>query len=45
MSLNIVVLVKQVPDTESERKLVPGAGTLRPHLFLARDGPEQRPVL
>ncbi|MCW2934269.1 MAG: Electron transfer flavoprotein alpha/beta-subunit [Actinomycetia bacterium] len=28
MSLNIVVLVKQVPDTESERKLVPGAGTL-----------------
>jgi electron transfer flavoprotein beta subunit len=28
LSLNIVVLVKQVPDTESERKLVPGAGTL-----------------
>src|SRR5215469_10437480 len=28
MSLNIVVLVKQVPDTESERKLVAGAGTL-----------------
>jgi electron transfer flavoprotein beta subunit len=28
MSLNIVVLVKQVPDTESERRLVPGAGTL-----------------
>jgi electron transfer flavoprotein beta subunit len=28
MSLNIVVLVKQVPDTESERKLVPGTGTL-----------------
>jgi electron transfer flavoprotein beta subunit len=26
--MNIVVLVKQVPDTESERKLVPGAGTL-----------------
>ena len=26
MSINIVVLVKQVPDTESERKLVPGAG-------------------
>ena len=28
MSLNIVVLVKQVPDTESERRLVAGAGTL-----------------
>jgi electron transfer flavoprotein beta subunit len=28
LSLNIVVLVKQVPDTESERRLVPGAGTL-----------------
>jgi electron transfer flavoprotein beta subunit len=28
LSLNIVVLVKQVPDTESVRKLVPGAGTL-----------------
>jgi electron transfer flavoprotein beta subunit len=28
LSLNIVVLVKQVPDTESERKLVPEAGTL-----------------
>jgi electron transfer flavoprotein beta subunit len=28
LSLNIVVLVKQVPDTESERALVPGAGTL-----------------
>jgi electron transfer flavoprotein beta subunit len=26
--MNIVVLVKQVPDTESERKLVAGAGTL-----------------
>jgi electron transfer flavoprotein beta subunit len=26
--MNIVVLVKQVPDTESERKLMPGAGTL-----------------
>ena len=26
--MNIVVLVKQVPDTESERRLVPGAGTL-----------------
>jgi electron transfer flavoprotein beta subunit len=26
--MNIVVLVKQVPDTESVRKLVPGAGTL-----------------
>jgi electron transfer flavoprotein beta subunit len=26
--MNIVVLVKQVPDTESERKLVPGSGTL-----------------
>jgi electron transfer flavoprotein beta subunit len=26
--MNIVVLVKQVPDTESERKLAPGAGTL-----------------
>ncbi|HEX3957326.1 MAG TPA: electron transfer flavoprotein subunit beta/FixA family protein [Trebonia sp.] len=26
--MNIVVLVKQVPDTESERKLVPGDGTL-----------------
>jgi electron transfer flavoprotein beta subunit len=26
--MNIIVLVKQVPDTESERKLVPGAGTL-----------------
>ena len=26
--MNIVVLVKRVPDTESERKLVPGAGTL-----------------
>ncbi len=26
--MNIVVLVKQVPDTESERALVPGAGTL-----------------
>jgi electron transfer flavoprotein beta subunit len=26
--MNIVVLVKQVPDTESERKLVDGAGTL-----------------
>jgi electron transfer flavoprotein beta subunit len=26
--MNIVVLVKQVPDTESERKLVLGAGTL-----------------
>jgi electron transfer flavoprotein beta subunit len=26
--MNIVVLVKQVPDTESERKLVPGTGTL-----------------
>jgi electron transfer flavoprotein beta subunit len=28
LSLNIVVLVKQVPDTESERKLVAGTGTL-----------------
>ena len=28
MTVNIVVCVKQVPDTESERKLVPGAGTL-----------------
>jgi electron transfer flavoprotein beta subunit len=28
LTLNIVVLVKQVPDTESERRLVPGAGTL-----------------
>jgi electron transfer flavoprotein beta subunit len=28
LSLNIVVLVKQVPDTESVRQLVPGAGTL-----------------
>ncbi len=28
MPLNIVVLVKQVPDTESERRLVAGAGTL-----------------
>jgi electron transfer flavoprotein beta subunit len=28
LSINIVVLVKQVPDTESERKLVPGTGTL-----------------
>jgi len=28
LSVNIVVLVKQVPDTESERRLVPGAGTL-----------------
>jgi electron transfer flavoprotein beta subunit len=26
--MNIVVLVKQVPDTESERKLTPGSGTL-----------------
>src|SRR5215469_11920467 len=26
--MNIVVLVKQVPDTESERRLVAGAGTL-----------------
>ena len=26
--MNIVVLVKQVPDTESVRQLVPGAGTL-----------------
>ncbi|HTU76706.1 MAG TPA: electron transfer flavoprotein subunit beta/FixA family protein [Trebonia sp.] len=26
--MNIVVLVKQVPDTESERKLVPGRGTV-----------------
>src|SRR5947207_2413509 len=26
--MNIVVLVKQVPDTESERKLVAGSGTL-----------------
>jgi electron transfer flavoprotein beta subunit len=26
--MDIVVLVKQVPDTESERRLVPGAGTL-----------------
>jgi electron transfer flavoprotein beta subunit len=26
--MNIVVLVKQVPDTESERRLAPGAGTL-----------------
>jgi electron transfer flavoprotein beta subunit len=26
--MNIVVLVKQVPDTESERRLVPGSGTL-----------------
>jgi electron transfer flavoprotein beta subunit len=28
LSLNIVVLVKQVPDTESVRQLVAGAGTL-----------------
>jgi len=28
LTVNIVVCVKQVPDTESERKLVPGAGTL-----------------
>jgi len=26
--MNIVVLVKQVPDTESERRLTPGSGTL-----------------